>query len=318
MKEELIQEIIACLPRGRTKYYYFKDRYALMLLSYLTARGVSIGQIKNSPLKKLVDKGVVKQVLKQIGSGRPTPTQLGAHWPEDYHCYLLTLGQWGDRHSWSRFYNQTSRPGYNLVLQLNFSAAHTRPYERIVKPKDRHPFKCTGHPVRRTKYHTLAWARIDLDLDSGEALIEEIQNDWIRRALYFKTAMERHAKRGELRPSCYEDMMGCDAGEMKRYVDRYLKPHMRIWDEAMLSAVIWFLKEEIGIRRIYYHTHEFGSRLKRIDYRKPPRSIYTKLPERFCFTTTDQVPTFLVAGNNRRVVKLLKQVQPKFFMLDLA
>lgn len=28
---------------------------------------------------------------------------------------------------------------------------------------------------------TLAWSRIDFDFDTGEALIEEIQSDWVRR-----------------------------------------------------------------------------------------------------------------------------------------
>lgn len=317
MKEALIKEIMDCLPKGRTKYYYFKDRYALMLLSYLVGQGMSIRQIKNSSLKKLTDKPVVRQVIKEAGSGVLTARELGASWPQDYHCYLLTLDKWGDRKSWSRFYNQTSRPGYNLVLQLNFSTAHARHYQKMVKPKANHPFKCYGHPIRKNGCHTLAWARMDLDLETDEALIEEVQNDWIRRALYLKTVLEKYEKYGLRCPKYYTNMMGCDVKSLKKYVDEYLKPHTRHWQEAMLSAVIWFLKEEIGISNIYYHTFEFGSRLKRIDERKPPRSVYTRLPERFCFRAVNQVPEFLLKQNNRRTVKLLNKAQPRFYLLDL-
>ena len=63
MHQTQIKEIIGCLPKGRTLFSYFKDRYALMLLTHF------------------------------IGSGKP----------------MREIKQ-----SW----NQTSRPGKNLVLQL--------------------------------------------------------------------------------------------------------------------------------------------------------------------------------------------------------
>ncbi len=42
-------------------------------------------------------------------------------------------------------------------------------------------FKYTGHPIHKTR-NSIAWARIDLDYLTGEVLIEEIQNDWLRQA----------------------------------------------------------------------------------------------------------------------------------------
>lgn len=39
-----------------------------------------------------------------------------------------------------------------------------------------------GHPVRKDDVETLAWARIDLDFASNQALIEEIQSDWVKNA----------------------------------------------------------------------------------------------------------------------------------------
>jgi len=38
------------------------------------------------------------------------------------------------------------------------------------------PFKYRYHPIHQSK-SSVVWTRIDFDLESGEALIEEIQND---------------------------------------------------------------------------------------------------------------------------------------------
>ena len=32
MKQDQIDEIVACLPKGKTYFYYFAEKYALMLL----------------------------------------------------------------------------------------------------------------------------------------------------------------------------------------------------------------------------------------------------------------------------------------------
>ncbi len=310
-----------CLPKGRTKFYYFKDRYALMLLAYAVGNGMRIREIRNSRFARLVHRPIVEKILKDSGGGRLTPRELGAVWPDTYYCYLLTLGIWGSRESWSRFCNQTSRPGWNLVLHLNFAAQHNRSFYRLVKPSDPYAFQCLSHPAAMHGRHTLAWARMDLDLDAGEALIEEIQTDWIRRARQSRRIVAaRENSDGGRRAYVpqYVRSLGCDSAALSRYLDHTLKPHMQVWDEAMLASAIWFLKEEIGLDRIYYHTFEFGSQWKRIDAGNPPRSLYTKLPDRFCFSRTRQVPEFLRRKNNRFRNPLIKGGQRQFYLLDLA
>ncbi len=318
MEKDQIQEIIECLPKGRTKFYYFKDRYALMLLSYFIGKGMTIREIKNSPYKRLVDKPIIQKILQNTGCSTLTPKELGSFWPEHYHCYLLTLSKWGDRKRWSRFHNQTSRPGWNLVLQLNFSAQHNKSYNRLINPRDLHPFQSHGHPIATDGHHTLAWARIDMDLDKDEALIEEIQTDWIRLAIKSRkviTAYENCATpRRRYLPRCVKGL-GCDAKALSMYLEGELKSHMRIWEEAILTSAIWFLKEEIGIKDIFYHTFDFGCRLKRISGSKPPRSLYTNLPDRFCFKKTNQGPTFLMQKNNRKMTDLIKNKDPQFYSL---
>jgi hypothetical protein len=88
--------------------------------------------------------------------------------------------------------------------------------------------------------------------------------------------------------------LGYDSQQLDRYIEETLQPHMALWQEAVLAAAIWFLKEEIGISKIYYHTFEFGCKLKRISGNRPPQSLYTRLPSRFCFEKTDCAPEFLL------------------------
>lgn len=287
MKKEEIDEIIACLPSERTLFYYFKERYALMLLAWFAGSGMKISAIKKSPYAKLLDKPAVRDVLAQSGSMMLNDELLHSYWPERSECYRLTLGSWGGGHlSWS----QTSRKGYSLVLQLNFSSKHNRHYHRMI-PREFHPFEYDSHPIAREGFLTLAWARIDLNLDDGEALIEEIQNDWIRRVLSCRSRIQWYE--ANRKTNQYYEKMNLTAKAMENYVEASLKPHIESWDEAMLSAVIWFLKEEIGIDRIFYHTYESGARLKRITGTLPPRSIYTKLPKKLCFMPTADMPKFL-------------------------
>lgn len=282
MKEELVQEIIDCCQKDRSLFYYFKDRYALMLLSYYVGNARKVSVIKRSCVGKLLKKPVVKNILKKSGNGMLTSARLDSVWPDNRECYLLSLDKWGCCDRDARFYNQTSRPGVSLVLQMNFSAQHDKQYCQLIEPEKRHPFECYGHPVSRGRHRTLAWARMDIDFDHDEALIEEIQNDWIRTALRKRAiavTAENNKEKTKRIQQYYRQRLGCDPKAVIRYVDQVLMPHVPVWAEAMLSAVVWFLKEEIGIKHIFYHSFDTGCLLKRIEGYKPPKSIYSDLPE---------------------------------------
>jgi hypothetical protein len=322
MERKDIEEIVECLPKSRTKFYYFRDRYALMLLSYFIGSGMSIADIRKSKFRKLLEKPAVKSVLQKIGRKTIRPGELASFWPLDPHCYLLTIGAWGGKGGGTRFYKQTSRPGWNLVLQLNFSTQHNVSYTNLIKPQHLQPFESSCHPVSRKKgEYTLAWARIDMDMESDEALIEEIQTDWIRLALRSKRYVAQHgdpAKMGKRWVPRYIKGLGCNEQALNSYIDNELKPHMAIWEEAMLMSSIWFLREEIGINNIYYHTFDFGCQLKRIDgEHRPPRSLYTKLPTRFCFERTSRSPEFLLKNCNRKSTSLIKKGEKHFYALSI-
>jgi hypothetical protein len=98
-------------------------------------------------------------------------------------------------------------------------------------------------------YLKLKQADIDMDFQTDEGLIEEVQSDWIKLAIIGKAAMEamgngRNGMDWEGR-WIVENIEG-DSKDLIKYVTDILNPHAKIWDEAMLAASIWLLKEEIG------------------------------------------------------------------------
>ncbi len=92
-------------------------------------------------------------------------------------------------------------------------------------------------------------------------------------------------------------------GNLRRYREETLRRHGRYWAEYTLHAALWFVCEELGIRRIWYHTFESGLALKDIRYSHPPRSLYTTLPRRFCFQQVAGWPAFLACRRTRRVAR---------------
>jgi hypothetical protein len=297
MSSRQLDELITILRKDRMQYYYFRDYYAFQLLSYLAEDNeTDIRQIKSSSFARLLNKPIIKKITGKISDGLLTKEILQYNMPLAQECFVLTLGEWGDeRNRWWANFNQTSRPGKNLVLQLNFSNKHDKLYRRLIDPKGENPFEYEYHPIASGKRRTLAWARIDIADDYSYALIEEIQTDWIRVAK--------------------EAQVNKTVARVDEYLDNILKPYETIWDEAMLSATIWLLKEEIGIKTIFYHTFEGGNLLKGIDHtKKPPRSLYTTLPKKFCFELTDRSPAFL----EERILQLKEKTKKRvgFYILQ--
>lgn len=316
MNKNLAQEVIACLPRGKTRFDYFKDRYALLLLSYVVGKAANIGGLRRSRFGRLLGKPAVKRLLATSGDGLIYPEQINSAWEEPSLNFLLTLSTWKGRY---QPWNQTSRPGDNLVLQLNFTSQHRRDYIRLVKPLSSSQYINWGHPVMRQKERTfyrdtLAWARIDFDYSTDEALIEEIQTDWLREARSHLERERRHVKRyNDSNPFCqfYEERLQ----NLEHYVNHTLRPYYAVWDEAMLAATIQFIRNELGIRKIFYHTFDTGRLIKRIPD-TPPRSLYTALPRSFCFEEVDTAPRFLQRSLRRRLAKFRGEL--KWFQLDLS
>ena len=288
MKKEMLDEVIACLPQERTLFHYFKGQYAFHMLSYAVERWSSVSAVKQSPFRSLLNQPDVKSLLAQQGNGTLTPEIFKYGWKDSSQPFVLTIDKWGNNNNW-RY--QTTRKGCNLVLQLNFSEKHNRAYRKLVKPDDDYVFNYSKHPVmdrEKRKFYrdTLAWARIDIDLDCNQALIEEIQSDWVRRVDYCAQRIKQGKTAWRL------DWCKCKPDEFMLYVETVFAPFFTLWSEAMLMAAIHFIYAELGIRTIYYHTHETGQKIKQV-YGAPPRSLYSDLPRKFCFQMTNEDPEFI-------------------------
>ncbi len=313
------------LSRERTRVFpYFKDRYALLLLAWAAGEGQSVRALKKSQFAPLLSKPVARDIAARASAtGLSRDLLLGSCRQDEEH-YRITLGRWGARRAaeWSPAAFQTTRPGENVVLQLNFPKSHRRPCFGLVAPfaqdriREEHPWICSGHPVANTEL-TLSWARIDVAFDASEALIEEIQSDWVR---YAQAEARELASLGpdelcHAVPYGFPPQVG--VYHVLSYVEHVLRPHARMWAEATLAAALWLLREELGIRRVFYNTFETGAYLKEQDDLQPPRSLYTDLPRKFCFRRTSERPAALRRCRHPLVREKLRRNDLEWFLLEL-
>ncbi|MDR2207564.1 MAG: hypothetical protein LBE22_01110 [Azoarcus sp.] len=316
-----IEDLRAMLPAGRTLFTYAKHQYGLQLLRYAVPQPTPVSALRQTPAAPLLQKPQVRTALAQCGKEIRRDfldTQI-AYLPSPEH-YTLTLGVWATASGRGRAM-QTSRAGANLVLQLNFSNQHNRAFERLVKPKDGWEFNCRSHPAlrdeRTSRRYTMAWARLDIDFDQGETLIEEIQTDWIRGASSLHSNIESVMQGQRRRPLCWQRRFEGKDADVAEYCKRHLAPHRERWDEAMLSATLFFLREELGITNIWMHTPQSGVFLKQLGrYSAPPVSLYSDLPRRFCFRETEILPGFLACEKKTvRGLRRLPNTRLQKFML---
>lgn len=303
MDKQLLDEVIACLPQGRTLFHYYRDRYALYLLERKYQQGQlhTLADLKQSPFKSWLNRPLLKQWQASQGRADAPLGSLFYQASEQPHdTYLLSIGQWGNPKATR--WQQTSRPGHNLVLHLNLPLQHQRwltelGIDNILK------LQRYSHPRDKQRI-TLAWARIDLDLDSNQALIEEVQSDWVRDMPWLFRRARYHLQNG--RPQITWRNTALDCRRLLTY-EAQLQPLEQTWSEAMLTAALWFLQEEIGIKEVFYHSWQTGIAVKRMSQTSaPPRSLYSELPERFCFTLQPEGPCFLENHFRSKQVKKLQ------------
>lgn len=298
MTPEEFQLINECVGGHRKPYYYFRDKYALELARLLCEEKeeIKIRDLKRSRFAFLLNKEPVKKIVSQTGRDTLTSDDVDTNKYNSHgKGFWYTISRWGEfKPHRNDGYYQTSRPGLNLVLQLNFDEDHNRFYNQLIKPdKDDHPFAYTSHPVLISGEYTLSWARLDISLETGEVLIEEIQNDWLREAMRILSMLEEWDRDGR-DVSRYWVLERSSLRALRKYIHDVLKPYLKVWDEAMLNLAIQFCKKELGLNGIYYHTYESGKYLKGYsDYSLPPRSIYTTLPRKFGFAETGEAPEFI-------------------------
>jgi hypothetical protein len=262
----------------------------------------TVAQLKQSPCRQLLDKPFVKDLLNNSGKAQLEAWHFESCLLTEINHYALTLGKWGCAKNYSR--NQTSRPSCNLVLQLNLPESLDGEFKKLAGCA-MNKITTSNHPQSRKRSATLAWARLDVDMNSGQVLIEEIQSDLIRKLDWVK-GFAVSCRNGD------EDYFVWQQNRIHRqrmidYCERILVLQKKIWAEAMMAATLWFIHCELGLTKVFYNRFETGNKMKGISYCEPPRSLYTDLPEKFCFKLTKEAPSFLrddkKAQNRLRKIK---------------
>jgi len=307
MKSHLLDEVIACLTTGKTHYRYFQGAYAARILSILMPEQLDIHSLKQTRFKRLIEHKTVKPIVALSGDGELRRDALVGAWLEPSQPFLLSVTRWGGRGE--RDWYQTSRGGENLVLQLNLPSEHLQRFRGKINPDHGSCLngRWSNHPVQTNVENpnfreTLAWSRIDIDFNTNEALIEEVQSDATRNVL----RMEKHYR------AC-----ACQiCNEKLKYVN-WFEPYLKLWSEALLCATIEFIHTELGIERVFMHTARSGWRVKRMSKTcHAPRSLYSDLPKMFAFKQTYAAPEFLL---QTRCYQRLIRMQPDidFYQLSL-
>ncbi|NRB38083.1 MAG: hypothetical protein HRU20_06395 [Pseudomonadales bacterium] len=313
MKKELVEEVMHCLGDERKVFYFYKNRYCIDHLLHEMHRqktaALNIQQIKQSKHERLLHKPILQDIKAHAGDGFIHKEQLqccAAN--KTLFPFVLGLSSWG---TGRRGGDQTTRNQANLVLQLNFSNQHDAVYQSLVKPRkdgdNEGPFEYSGHPIAGGKRNTLAWVRMDIDFDTNEVLIEEVQMDWLRY-------VDRSLRRIKMRRRRHEKAKPSDAWfgingsyeNLETYIDDVVTPYRAIWAEAALTAAIDFIRSELGISTIYYHSLDTGKKMKAVPG-SPPRSIYTDLPKKFGFVKTNVAPEMVM--NDKFARRCLKKVK---------
>jgi len=275
MNTQLLNEVIACLPKGKTHYRYFKGAYASRLLSMLLPKQASVHQLKQTRFKRLLEHPTVKPIMADCGKGVLEQTRLNEVWQEPSQPFLLTVSRWGGNSD--RSWYQTSRFGENLVLQLNLPVEHQRQFDAHIDDRGSTLNGCSSHPVQSLKDNpnfreTLAWSRVDIDFDTNEALIEEIQSDGARYVAWWEKRYKR---------------CNCNKCQQRMKYVSWMQSYREIWAEALLCATIEFIQDELGVEHIFMHTARSGWQVKNMDRNwHAPRSLYSDLPKKFVFKQT--------------------------------
>ncbi|WP_317056983.1 hypothetical protein [Roseovarius rhodophyticola] len=303
---------------------YFADRESAWVLAACMPASARIGDLRKTPVGKLLDRPALLALVARCGGvlhrddvlavayadqamGRVTlgpvaTAGVEAVFGETWHDFYLSFDIWGDRRRW---YDQTTRQNANLVVQMGFPSDHAALMGRYLQEGARKDFEWDGHPIRTSGRPTLAWARLDIDLEAREALIDEVQTDWLRNAGDEVAALRDSAPRSRA------------LAQMERYESGLVDRYGKIWSRAMLLAALMLLRDGLGVERVWMHQPTPGKLLKRINGVAPPRSLYTSLPRSFCFAPTRVRPGFL-RHLPKKLTKTLPKDAPLFWQMEFG
>ena len=325
MTPEDIKMIRQVLPEDAA-FSYYPDRESPWLLAHGMGATARVAELKSGQFGSLLRRPLVKPVVASSGgvvrqadllavahadralrlpeAGVGAKAALEQAFAGPWQDYRVSLAEWGTGDvCWH--YSQMSRKGGNLVLQLGFPSDHAVILGQLRQRVKRSDYEFTGHPIRTSGRPTLAWVRLDIDLETGTALIEEVQSDWVR---WVAEDAEYYARTS---PQTRE------AKNMRTYAAELSRTYAKAWPTVALFAALVMLVDELGIRTIWMHQPAAGMVLKDIRGTHPPRSLYTQLPKRFCFEPVREAPPFLLRPRRKALANMGHFKSPLFWRLNL-
>lgn len=335
MTPEDISLIRQVLPETMT-FHHYPDRQSPWLLANAMPGDMPVRTLRQGPLARFLDRPLVKPVVAGCGgmlrqrdliavahAGRAMQigglsagalSALDIAYASTWRDYELSFASWGTGRDWA--WEQVSRKGGNLVMQLGFPSEHAAILGRHFSAPVRKDFEVASHPIRSTGRPTLAWVRMDVDLASGTALIEEVQSDWLRKVRRKTIRLRRISKRFERAQRAYPQSRQLKT--LESYEAGLRAAYAQDWAKFAMLATLTLLFDEFAVRDIWMHQPGPGAVLKNIHGTPPPRSLYTDLPKSFGFRPTHDVPAFLERPCRKALKRLRQRGDPLFWRLQLG
>ncbi len=321
MEHQQVTEVLQVFENYKEGFTYAEDGFAVERIRSVIGDGAPVMALRQSSIAPLLSRPAVKVALARCGDGHMTEDRFEDFWQIEPETFLVTLDKWGaTKRDWRRSYHQMARPGFNLVIQLNLTGKQVEQMLRAERTlKGVLSRRSTCHPVRKDEKLTLAWARVDLDLSDGVALIEEIQSDWIRLAQR-QRHRSAHICQEKDRASdwVWQEIRAMHKERLAFLDGKTLRRLEKIWPEAMLEATRHFLMEEIGIEEILMYNHLTGLHFKGLQNDRscqPPQSLYTKTPKRFGMSNIKTMPSFISGKNPKGLNKAIRNKPWHFWRL---
>lgn len=279
-------EVVEVLGQEAKPYHFFPEKYAWDHLNRVTqGQPKKVNALRKEGYGWLLQKPEVKKRMAEFPDGIIDPAQGYSQYPKVSLHVNSTLSKWGTERAGYRKDFQLSRTGYHLVLQMNVARSLSLAYRKKVQYRDHLPNYFT-HPVSK-QWDTLAWARLDFDLEGQSVLIEEVQSDMVREMRW----IERKSQNKRYSASSEERQLG---NRMKLFLDHDFWAYEQYWQECLMALVIQFIDQELGFRSAFMHQWASGCAIKGIQlHMGPPKSLYSRLPKRMGFRKTDERPDCL-------------------------
>lgn len=316
--------------RETCPFPYFADRESAWLLSAQMRDTSRVSDIRGGPLGRFLNRPVLKPLVADCGGvlrvedvealadpgaafdgADLSPAgwkALGDVYDRDWLDFELSFSRWPGEQECNCFWAQVSRPRQNLVVQLGFPSDQAALLAKTRSLASRKDFEYADHPVRLNGRPTLAWVRVDIEYDAREALIEEVQSDWLKFVGWRVSTLARQQRVRSSR--AFRLLLEYQAALTRRYA--------KLWPKAALLAAMSVLHDRLDIKRFWMHQPEGGVLLKGIKGRAPPRSLYTDLPRSFGMEPVRTMPEWLKTANRKNFRRMQAGKAPFFWYLDLA